>query len=305
MYQSWFDPEDASSRSQTIPTSMRQFIQRHFAEVGSKVSKAFEQKHVKNNVSERKHITFLLNKAGTLGSKVCSERLARAQRAIDERGRLIEGAKLSAAARKRSIERELRMVNEIRWLCDMLSEGSGAYSSGKRQLNFQSKLDNFRGANPHIPESTAKKVLKAVEKDAEKRREKPRPPNSSDGRQWGKYITNHCGWPQVYAGGGTPNGARGNPWSPYTPVKPRQRFNKKVVCYHCGEVGHPARLCPAAAAGRPPARGSFFDNRRNGGRGRGGRGRGRGGGRGRGRGGRGTAGVHITPAPRPNANPPP
>ena len=47
-----------------------------------------------------------MNKMGKLASKVATARLARAQMALDKHNRLIEGAKLSKEARKKSIKSE-------------------------------------------------------------------------------------------------------------------------------------------------------------------------------------------------------
>ena len=280
-YQSWFDPMDPSTRAKTIPKEMRKFIARYFAEPGAPVMTAFEQKRVQGKPGEKAHVSHLLNKAGSLGSKVAMERLARAGKALDDRGRLIEGEKLSAKARAKSIERECRLVHEIRWLCDLLSEGPGGYASGRKKLRFQSKLDNFRGANPDVPEATAKKVVKAVADTADKSTPTP--------KVTGPDLANAWAWSQ-YGGGGWQRPFAQNPWAapPQVQVTPqRPALNKKIVCYHCGEKGHPARVCPGALAGKPPAKGSFFAKFR-------GRGLGRGNGRGRGRGrGRG-AGIRVT-----------
>ena len=260
---------------------MRRFIKRYFAEPGAPVTTAFEQKRVKGNPEESKHITFLLNKAGSLGSKVAAERLARAGKAIDDRGRLIEGEQLSKKARAKSIASECRIVNDIRWLCDLLSEGPGAYANGRKRLQFQSKLDNFRGANPDVPESTAKKVVKAVADTASK--------SMSSAKVTGPDLANAWAWSQ-YGRWGWPQQHGGNPWGGQRPqIASQRRVNKNIVCFHCGEKGHPARKCPGALAGKPPAKNSFFGKRRGRGVGRGG---GRGGGRGTG-GGRG-GGVRVT-----------
>ena len=51
-------------KTATIPVEMRSFLQRYFVDVGAPVVKALDQKHVKGNKQEKKHVSFLLNKMG-------------------------------------------------------------------------------------------------------------------------------------------------------------------------------------------------------------------------------------------------
>lgn len=127
-YRVWANPRTKGDQKATVPMAVRQFIDRYLADEDANILKAYDLPHVKGSQSERKHVTFLMNKMGKLASKVADARLQRARMALDKHNRLIEGAKLSKKERSESIKSECEWAGQIRWYSELVSQGEALSS---------------------------------------------------------------------------------------------------------------------------------------------------------------------------------
>ena len=267
-YKSWSNPKRREDQKATIPVRVREFIQRHLADPDSNILKIYDAQHVKKNANERKHVTFLLNKMGKLASKVATARLERAQKALDKHNRIIEGAKMSKKARAESIKRECDWAGKIRWFSEIIAEGERSYYLAKSALEERKRVDNFRRAHPDVSESVAKKIIKGFGEQSTSSK------GGTSGRQGVRVsggrendqakminsLKSQLGQllkKQRANAGGTGGGAGGGGDDKV------KKF--KFACWHCGSKNHPVALCPVAAAGKPPTKGSYFFKQRGGG----------------------------------------
>ena len=146
-YKQWKNPQDGASQSATCPKTVREFMQRHLTVARAPIMKAYDQKHVKGNEKERKHVTFLLNRMGYLTSKIAKERLARSGRELNRHGRMRKGAELSKKERKESIAGERKWAGEVRWLSILLSKGIQGYRKFDKGKKSQASQAHLHSAN--------------------------------------------------------------------------------------------------------------------------------------------------------------
>ena len=253
-YKTWANPRKRADKKATVPKTVRSFADRYLADPDSKIMEVYDLQHVKKNVEERKHVTFLMNKVGKLTSKIATARLERAQMALDKHNRLIEGAKLSRKAREESIERECAWAGKIRWYSEIIGEGEAKFYAAKAKLEEQKRLDNFRCAHPDVTESEAKRIVRKL----------------ADGTkaESGVIVSAVSGTRSAHAKeikalksklGQLMRKAKGSEsGSPPSSQSPNKDKKFKFECWHCKSKKHPVALCPVRAAGKPAVKGSYF-----------------------------------------------
>ena len=269
-YKEWKDPEDGSEQPATCPVEVRDFVKKHLAVSAAPVRTAYDQAHVKGNHKERKHITFLLNRMGYLGSKIAKERLARTGKELNRHGRIRDGAEMSKKARKDSIAGERKWAGEVRWLSVLLSKGIKGYRKFNLGAKAQASQAHLTSAGI-LPSSTCKTVAAAVascepdEGGRRRRGSRSRSRSASRSRRYRRRRNSYSrgrryGYERDRRRGRSSDRSRGR--SRERRERERRQQEKKR-CWHCNEKGHTVMNCPSAKKGKPPAKGSRFAKSRS------------------------------------------